>query len=222
MMKRKIVIFGSGDIAQLAHFYFSEDSELEIAAFAVDAEYKKADEFEGLPVVAFEEVQERYPPDDHAMFVALSYNQLNRLRARKVAEAKEKGYSLASYISSRATVLTKEPIGENCFLLENNVIQPFAKIGNNVTLWSGNHVGHHSTIEDHVFVASHVVISGGVTIGEASFLGVNVTLRDHITIGKGNVLAAGALIVKDTPDDSLYLGSPAQLSKVPASRLPRI
>jgi len=127
-------------------------------------------------------------------------------------EALEASYDLAklelSYTEIRAPI-------------DGVISERFVKIGNNVTLWSGNHVGHHSTIEDHVFVASHVVISGGVTVGEGSFLGVNVTLRDHITIGKGNVLAAGALIVKDTPDDSLYVGAPAERSKVPASRLPR-
>ena len=221
-MTRKIVIFGCGDIAQLAHFYFTEDSVDEVVAFTVDAEYREVEEFCGLPVVDFETVADRYSPDDYSMFVAMSYNQLNQSRAAKVGAAKEKGYALASYISTKATVLTKEPIGENCFLLEDNTVQPFAQIGENVTLWSGNHIGHHSVIEDNVFIASHVVVSGGTTVGEYSFVGVNVTLRDHIRIGKGNVLGAGALVVKDTPDDALYLASPAELSKVPASRLPRI
>tara|TARA_R110002096_G_scaffold15071_6_gene53173 strand:- start:9060 stop:9725 length:666 start_codon:yes stop_codon:yes gene_type:complete len=221
-MSRKLVIFGLGDIGELAHFYFTEEGNYEIAAFAVDREYRKADEFCGLPVVDFEEVQDRFPPSEYSLFVALAYTEINQLRARKVGEGKEKGYALASYVSDKATVLTKEPIGENCFILEDNTIQPFVRIGNNVTLWSGNHIGHHSVVEDHVFIASHVVVSGGVTVGEYSFIGVNTTLRDHIRIGKGNVLGAGSLIMADTEDDQLYTAPSAKLAKIPASRLPKI
>ena len=55
-MKKPLVIFGSGDIAQLAHYYFSRDSNYEVVAFTVDANYIKESEFCGLPVVAFEDV----------------------------------------------------------------------------------------------------------------------------------------------------------------------
>ena len=101
------------------------------------------------------------------MFVALSYAKLNAVRKEKYLAAKALGYRLASYVSPRATVLNDGRIGDNCFILEDNTIQPFVTIGNNVTLWSGNHIGHHSTIRDHCFIASHVVVSGGVEIGES-------------------------------------------------------
>ena len=133
-----------------------------------------------MPVVAFEDVAKNYPPDSYDFFVALSYSKLNAVRKEKFLAAKEMGYKLVSFISSRATVLNEGRIGENCFIFEDNTIQPFVTIGNNVTLWSGNHIGHHSVIHDHTFVASHVVISGGVEIGEQCFVGVNATLRDHI------------------------------------------
>ena len=179
-MKKPLVIFGSGDIAQLAHYYFSTDSKYEVVAFTVDANYIKESEFCGLPVVAFEDVAKNYPPDSYDFFVALSYSKLNAVRKEKFLAAKEMGYKLVSFISSRATVLNEGRIGENCFIFEDNTIQPFVTIGNNVTLWSGNHIGHHSVIQDHTFIASHVVISGGVEIGEQCFVGVNATLRDHI------------------------------------------
>lgn len=133
-----------------------------------------------MPVVAFEDVAKNYPPDSYDFFVALSYSKLNAVRKEKFLAAKEMGYKLVSFISSRATVLNEGRIGENCFIFEDNTIQPFVTIGNNVTLWSGNHIGHHSVIQDHTFIASHVVISGGVEIGEQCFVGVNATLRDHI------------------------------------------
>jgi acetyltransferase-like isoleucine patch superfamily enzyme len=88
-----------------------------------------------------------------------------------------------------------------------------------VTLWSGNHIGHHSTIHDHCFLASHVVVSGGVEIGEQCFLGVNVTLRDHIRIGPRCVLGAGALLLQDAEAEGVYMGTSTERSRVPSTRL---
>lgn len=218
-MRKPLVIFGSGDIAQLAHYYFSTDSKYEVVAFTVDANYIKESEFCGLPVVAFEDVAETYPADSYDFFIALSYSKLNAVRKEKFLASKERGYKLVSYISSRATVLNEGRIGENCFILEDNTIQPFVTIGNNVTLWSGNHIGHHSVIHDHAFIASHVVVSGGVEIGEQCFIGVNATLRDHIKIGDRCVVGAGALLLADTATEGVYIGTATERSKVSSTRL---
>jgi sugar O-acyltransferase (sialic acid O-acetyltransferase NeuD family) len=218
-MKKPLVIFGSGDIAQLAHYYFSTDSNYEVVAFTVDANYIKESEFCGLPVVAFEDVAKNYPPNSYDFFVALSYSKLNAVRKEKFLAAKEMGYKLVSFISSRATVLNEGRIGENRFIFEDNTIQPFVTIGNNVTLWSGNHIGHHSVIHDHTFIASHVVISGGVEIGEQCFVGVNATLRDHIKIGDRCVVGAGALLLADAAPEGVYIGTATERSKVPSTRL---
>ncbi len=160
-MKKKLVIFGLGVTAELAHFYFSKYSEYEVVAFTVDAAYLTDTVFCGLPVIAFEEVTKQYAPAQYKLFIALGYSGLNAVRKEKYLEAKEKGYQLASFVSSHATVLNEGRIGENCFIFEDNTIQPFVIIGNDVTLWSGNHIGHHSIINDHCFIASHVVVSGG-------------------------------------------------------------
>lgn len=218
-MKKPLVIFGSGDIAQLAHYYFSTDSNYEVVAFTVDANYIKESEFCGLPVVAFEDVAKKYPPDSYDFFVALSYSKLNAVRKEKFLAAKERGYKLVSFISSCATIFNEGRIGENCFIFEDNTIQPFVTIGNNVTLWSGNHIGHHSVIHDHTFIASHVVISGGVEIGEQCFVGVNATLRDHIKIGDRCVVGAGALLLADADPEGVYIGAATERSKIPSIRL---
>jgi sugar O-acyltransferase (sialic acid O-acetyltransferase NeuD family) len=216
---KKLVIFGTGDIGQLAHYYFTHHTEYEVAAFTVDAQYMKATEFCGLPVVAFEEAARRHPPEGHDMVIALAYAKLNARRRDKFAVARAAGYTLPSYVSPKATVLNDGKIGANCFILEDNTIQPFVEIGDDVTLWSGNHIGHHAKIADHCFITSHVVISGGVTVGERTFIGVNSTIRDHVSIGAGCVIGAGSLILKDAADDTVYSAPAAELAKVPASRL---
>jgi sugar O-acyltransferase (sialic acid O-acetyltransferase NeuD family) len=219
MNKRPVVIFGLGQIAELADFYFTHDSDYEVVAFTVDQQYITTPEFHGRPVVAFEAVAEQYPPERYALFVAVSYAKINQLRAAKVAAARALGYQLASYLSSRATVFPGFELQPNCLILEDNTIQPFAKVGSNVTLWSGNHIGHHCVIDDDVFVASHVVISGGVKIGQGSFIGVNATLRDHVTLGQKCVIGAGALVLEDQPDLSVLAPRGTERSPVPSTRL---
>jgi sugar O-acyltransferase (sialic acid O-acetyltransferase NeuD family) len=205
----KLVLFGAGDIARLAHFYFSTDSEHEVVAFAVDPEYRHGESFLDLPLVPADQVARLYPPAAHKMFVAMSYGRMNRVRAAKYAQAKELGYDLVTYISSRCSFLAPDPPGDNCFILEDNTVQPFVKIGNNVTLWSGNHIGHDSVIGDHCFISSHVVVSGHVRIDQGCFIGVNATLRNSITIAEFTIIGAGALIMKDTAPRSVYLGTRA-------------
>ncbi|MGF6655106.1 sugar O-acyltransferase (sialic acid O-acetyltransferase NeuD family) [Paraburkholderia youngii] len=218
-MKKPLVIFGAGDIAELAHFYFTHDSDREVAAFTVDEAWIDKPVFCALPVVAFESLASTYPADKYDIFIALSYSKLNAIRKEKYLAAKAMGYGIASYVSSRAYVPDPNRIGENCFILEDNTIQPFATIGNNVTLWSGNHIGHHSQIGDHTFVASHIVVSGGVKIGEQCFIGVNATLRDHIQIGDKCVVGAGAILLANAESEGVYIGQGTERSRVPSTRL---
>jgi sugar O-acyltransferase (sialic acid O-acetyltransferase NeuD family) len=206
----RLVIFGTGDIARLAHFYFTRDSEHEVVAFTVDAEYRKSDHFEKLPLVDAATVASAYPPDQHVMFVAISYAKMNRVRAAKYEQMKRAGYQLASYVSSRCSYLSDNRPGDNCFILEDNTIQPFVKIGNNVTLWSGNHIGHDSTIEDHCFITSHVVVSGNVVVRPYCFIGVNATLRNSIEIAPATLIGAGAVIMKSTDPKGVYMPQRAE------------
>lgn len=200
-----VVLFGLGDIARLAHHYFSTDSPHRVVAFTVDRAYLTSERFEGLPVVPFDEVTLAYPPASHVMFVAMSYARMNQARAEKYAQAKDLGYALVSYVSSRCTYLSQFPPGDNCFVLEDNTIQPFVRIGSDVTLWSGNHIGHDSMIGDHCFVSSHVVVSGHVEVGSHCFLGVNATIRNGVSLGPRTLVGAGALVMKNTSAGSVFV-----------------
>lgn len=210
--KKKLLLFGDSAFAEVAYELFTHDSDYEVVAFVVSKEFRKRDSLFGLPVVDFETVEKAYPPSTHEMFIALVYQKLNRNRMKFYNEAKEKGYTLANYISSQAFVWRNVKLGDNVFIFENNVVQPFVEIGSNVVLWSGNHIGHHSKIKSHCFLASHIVVSGFVEIGEACFIGVNATLGNNLTVGRDCLIGAGALIVKDAPEGSLFKGPVTQPS----------
>lgn len=219
---KKLVIIGVGETAQIAYEYFTMDSEYVVSGFSVDKDYLKESTLYGLPVIALDELEKHYPQSEYFVFVAISSTNLNRLRKRLYLDIKNRGYRFASYISSRAFVWRNAEIGENCFIFEDNTIQPFVKIGNNVVLWSGNHIGHNSVIRDHCFVASHVVISGFCDVGESCFIGVNSTIINNISVGKDCFIGAAALIQKSVDDGGVYQSVSTEVSKVNSLRLFRI
>jgi len=201
----KVIIFGINQTAQLAHYYLTTDSDYDVVAFSANEKYiEDMKEFCGLPLIPFEDIEQSHSVDEYRFFAPMTYRNMNNDRKDIYYKIKEKGYELISYVSSMATVFDNVKIGENCFILEDNTIQPFVTIGNNVVLWSGNHIGHHGTIKDHVFLTSQVVISGNCVLGENSFFGVNATIRDFMKIGKYSFIGMGCIIVTDTDDYSVY------------------
>jgi sugar O-acyltransferase (sialic acid O-acetyltransferase NeuD family) len=216
----KVVIFGLHDFASLARFYLQHDSQHEVVAFSVTHEYLPEDSrFEGLPVVPFEEVDRVYPSSDHAFFAPMSHRRMNMIRKSIYERIKAKGYALISYVSSKATIFSSTSVGDNCFILEDNTIQPFTSIGNNVVLWSGNHIGHHSIIKDHVLFTSHVVLSGHCLVESFCFLGVNATVRDNVHLAEGTLVARSASVTGNTEAWGVYEGVPARKRKVSSKDL---
>jgi sugar O-acyltransferase (sialic acid O-acetyltransferase NeuD family) len=204
-MPKSAVIFGTGGFAEVVHFYLEKDSGYRVAGFTASATNVTEASFRGLPLVAFEEVERRFDPVDHEMFIAVGYARLNRVRQEFYEQAKSKGYRLLSYLSSRATHWGDTRLGRNVFVFEDNTLQPFVEIGDDTILWSGNHIGHHSSIGSHCFITSHVVISGYCRVGDHCFIGVNATIADSTRIGDRNIIGPATLIQKDTGPDEVYV-----------------
>lgn len=219
---KKLIILGDSAFAEVAYECFSHDSDYQVVAFSVEQSFLRKSEMFGLPIVPFETIHEYFQPGEVEFYVAVVYTKLNRLRERLYTEAKGKGYAAATYVSSRAFVWPNATVGEHSFIFEDNTIQPFASIGKNVVLWSGNHVGHHTRVEDHCFISSHVVLSGFCTVGTHSFLGVNCSIGNNVSIGKDNWLGPGVTIIRDTEENSLFGGVQSAKAKVSAKRFFRV
>jgi sugar O-acyltransferase (sialic acid O-acetyltransferase NeuD family) len=218
----KVVMFGAGQVVSRAYWYLTHDSPYEVVAFTVDQEYIKEDKLFELPVVPFEDIESIYSPSECKMFLSISPRKMNKLRAEKYYQAKEKGYQLVSYISSRATTWPGLIVGDNCHIQTNSVIEPFAEVGNDVFLGVGTLVSHNSVVKDHCFVAHHAVVLGSVTVEPYCFIGANVTIRDNVTIARECVIGAGALILEDTQEKGVYKGNPPELLPIPSDKLKKI
>uniref|UniRef100_A0A6M3K9P5 Putative hexapeptide repeat-containing transferase n=1 Tax=viral metagenome TaxID=1070528 RepID=A0A6M3K9P5_9ZZZZ len=207
---KKLIIIGTNPLAEIANEYFTYDSDYSVVAFSVEKEFIEHDRFFNKPVVSFDKLEKLYPPQNYSVFVSLGYGHMNNDRTHIYLKAKEKGYKIASYLSSNAFVWRNVEIGEHCFIFENNTVQPFVKVGNNVIMWSGNHIGHHSIIKDNCFISSHVVISGLCTIGKNCFLGVNSTISNNLTIADNCIIGAGTNVINDLIESGTYVGNPAR------------
>jgi sugar O-acyltransferase (sialic acid O-acetyltransferase NeuD family) len=215
----RVVIVGAGTTASLAHTYLREDSPHEVVAFAVEREHVRDDTLMGLPVVPLDEVVERYPPTDHSAFVAVGYGRVNRFRAGMCEQVKALGYRLISYVSTRADIWTDQEPGENAFIMPRVVIEPFARLGADIILWTGAHVSHHTDIGDHCFLSSHAIVGGHSSLGAYSFLGVNAAIRDGVSVAEACVIGAGATVLRSTRPRQVIAGPGGQLLEMPSNRL---
>ena len=200
---KKIIIFGTGELAQRI-FYYLKNSEDKVVAFSANESNIDSNELLGLPVVAFENIEEKYSPEEFSMFIALAYSDMNKKRAKFFDEAKSKGYELYSYVHPSTKIWDEFEMGENCFILAENIIQPFVKIGDNVLIGSNNLISHNTVIENNCFLTSNITLGGHITIGENSFVGLSATINQRVKIGKECIIGAGTLITKDVNDKEVY------------------
>lgn len=221
-MSKRVIVFGNSTLSSLNHFYLTYDSPHKVVAFTVDSAYMTGASFNGLPIVPFEDLESTYPPTEYELSILLGYRNVNQLRAQKYDQAKIKGYNLINYISSRAVIWQNVTLGDNCYIYENAILQPFASIGNDVILGPGSLIGHHSTIKDHCFIAARTTLLGCVTVEPYCVLGANATITDSTTVGRESIIGSSALINRDVEERSVYISSGAQLLPKPSNELRRV
>jgi len=216
---KKLIIIGTSAFAEIAHEYFTHDSDYEVVGFSAEKAFITNNEFRGLKVYPFEELEQHFKPNDYYFFAALTYLQLNKVRTRLFQEAKAKGFKPASYISSRSFVWRNVELGEHCFIFEDNTIQPFVKVGDNVIMWSGNHIGHHSTIGNNCFISSHVVICGLCNIGDNCFFAVNSVVANNVNVANDCFINSGANVMKHTQPMEIHNAAPSTVAGITSHKL---
>ncbi|HEY1975425.1 MAG TPA: acetyltransferase [Candidatus Baltobacteraceae bacterium] len=218
-----VVIFGAGKVADVVFHHLRRSDEYDVAAFACDAGFlPKEGHFFDRPIVAFDDVERHFPPDQFSMIVAVGYHDLNALRQKKYAEAKAKGYRLISYVSPKASTGDWLDIGDNCVILDGAIIEPGTHIGSNVVVWSGALIGHHSVIEDHAWIAGHATFGGSARLGAGSFVGLGAVVGHEVEIGERSFLGAGVLVTKCAPAKSVFVGANTQLFRLDSERFLKI
>lgn len=199
MKKKKLFIYGVGGLADYAGYVFENDSDYEVAGFCIEKNYLKKNPVDSTETKVFEEIEEELLQENTFLFIAVGNNLI---RERIYTMAKKKGIKMATYISTKASTWANLETGDNCFIGEGSVIQPFVKIGSNSILF-GARIGHHCALGNHILL-SGPTIGGNVKIGNFSFLGLNTVVLQNLEIGPKNIIGMGVAIKASTGEGEVY------------------
>ena len=213
MSKNEIIIFGTGEFAQEIFLYLEKFSKFKVVAFTIHKEFIKDKTLFEKPIIPFEEIENNYPSNEVSMLICIGFSKMNKKREKIFLEVKNKNYKLENFIHPSNYIWNELEIGENCIILENNVIRPHVRIGNNVIIENNNVISHHCIIKDNCYITSQAIIAGHVTIESNCFLGINCTIRNRIKIAKESLIGAGAVILKNTKEKEVYSVNTVMLSR---------
>ena len=206
-------------MARLVHAEIHRGSAYEVSAFCVDREYISGDTFLGIPIVPFDELSMRYPPDAYELFVAVGYAGVNRVREERYLQAKDAGYRFPTIIAKTAVTYPDLEIGENCMIGNLTVIHPQVRIGNNVLIGSTCNLNHDLVVGDHCFFSDRVAISGRVSIGPNCFFGTGAIVRNGVSIGRESVIGAATAIMEDVAERSVYFSETSSKLAITSDRI---
>jgi len=200
MSQSKVIVFGTGKLAEYVCYVLRHDTEYEVAALTIQRQYKPDTQtLWGLDIFDFETLEEYYSPSDCKLFIAVG-NNTNR--AGIYDEASKRGYQFASYVSSKATVWEDLKYGDNVIVSEGTVVGPFVEIGSGSFLL-GPKIAHHCKIGQHT-ILSACYLGGDSKVGDNSFLGMNSTVNQHVSVGRSNIIGVGSNICAHTNDHEVF------------------
>ncbi len=208
-MSRPIVIYGIGSLARTTLQAAEQVGLGSVAACTADRRYIAEEQFMGHPLVAFEEVEEAYPPSACDMLILVGYKRMRDRRAI-FDRAKAKGYTLANLIAPNCTICDGVEMGENNIIGNYVYLGPFSRLGDHNTIRPHTHIAHDAKIGSHIFIAPGCQIASHCGIGDLSYISIGAVVIEHVTIGEESLVGAGALVLASTETGSQNLGSPAR------------
>jgi sugar O-acyltransferase (sialic acid O-acetyltransferase NeuD family) len=202
--KKKVIIFGTEEIARLALVYLSRGDQREIACFCVDRKYLIEEELMGYPVFPFEDIINICPPETHEIFLGLSYGSFNETRKSIFERIRKSGYCISSLNASQKSTWV-DITGEGSVILDHATIQPGCIVGENVFISPGCSIGHDTIINDHAFFGPGVITCGNNSVGASAFIGAGTIIGPGVTVADGAFVGTGARIFRDTHPGNAYI-----------------
>jgi sugar O-acyltransferase (sialic acid O-acetyltransferase NeuD family) len=209
--KKGIVIFGIGPISKTVFYNSKKSGKYNICCFTADQQYVKTDTLCGLSIIAFEEIEKKYPPENYDMLVVnIGIRAGATSRKDMFLRAKNKGYNLINYIHDKADIQEDIKLGQNNIIMANTHIGPTGTIGDNNFIRENSYLGHDFTIGSHNVLSAGCNLGGLCKIGDLNFIGLGVTVINDIEIMDSNLIGAGSVVVRNIESCGKYVGNPAR------------
>jgi len=207
MKSKGIIVYGRRLLSKMLYFDALDQDDFKIIAFCVDREYlDTSGKFCELPQIAFEDVENTYPPSEFDMVVLdASLNQNFKL----FNKAKSKGYYLRNYISKKSVVTSDIKMGENNIIFELCYIGPESVLQDNNIIRQKVYIGHELKLGSHVIITASSTIGGVCTIDDHVYIGLNSTISNNIHIKEKALIGAGSVVIRDVDENTKNVGNPS-------------
>lgn len=208
---KKVVVYGNTVLSKMLFYDAINSDDFEIVGFTTDKEYLNSTEFLGLHLINFDNVENIYPPKEYDMIVVIGGYSCMRNRERMYLRAKNKGYILRNYISSKADFSPEISIGENNIIFSQSYIGIGGKMGNNNIIRQNVYLGHDFNIGNNNFIGAGCNIGGNCSIKNTCYICIGATIINNITIEEETLIGAGGVVIKNTEPYSKNVGNPTRI-----------
>lgn len=121
--------------------------------------------------------------------------------------------NLFTFVHPLAFVSPSVHLSPGCVVMPNASISSGTKLGHCSLVMSNTSIGHDNDIKEHCFFTANSCLGSYLSIGIGVWVGMNATLRGKQTIGNYSAIGIGSVLVKDVPENQLWLGNPAKFHK---------
>ena len=132
------------------------------------------------------------------------------LRDDLFERAKAAGLKVPSWIHCRAYVSRFAVVGEGVVLNPGVVVNAYARVGDNGTIYSNATIEHETVLARNVYIGPGVNFSSNARVGRGTFIGAGSKIIPDIRIGANVVVGAGSVVIADVPDNVTVAGVPAR------------
>lgn len=201
---KDFIIYGTGDFADLVENCIINGMDRSVCAYCVDQQYLTETEYHGKPIVAFEEVEKYYSPEQYAMVIGFIGKNMYSQREEKFLAAKQKGYDMENVIH-KSSILEGEYLGEGNIILQNVILAPKSVVHDNNVLCPKTYICHHVHVGSNNYFAPGGSTTGNVEVGNNCFIGVNSSINNKVKVADYTFVGGNLFISRNTKPNEMYL-----------------
>lgn len=208
-MKKQCVIIGAGTYGQVYAEYLKDIYE--IIGFIDDDSQLNGVIINGYSVLGNYPFLKQSISKDVSVFVPIGNNDI---RVRLLKDLSNNGFATPGFIHEETNINSSVKIGKAVYILPGTYIMPYTLLGNYIMISMGVNIAHHNRINDGCFFSQGTNIGASIEMGNNAFCGIGSTIMTGVKkIGQNSLIGAGAVVIKDVPDNAVVVGNPGRIIK---------